>query len=74
MNVRFHHEPWDDATETEFVGGMGAILAGYLRDVASSGQADGDGIQVAEEVPPAGKSTRRRGARATTAGEEASHG
>jgi hypothetical protein len=71
MNVRFHHEPWDEATETEFVGGMGAILAGYLRDVAASGQADIE--EHNGEHEPSGKQRSRRSSASATA-EEARHG
>ncbi len=74
MNVRFHHEPWDEATETEFIGGMGAILAGYLRDVASSGQADVEGHDAEHEPSP--KDAPRRSVRtaAAAAAEEVRHG
>jgi hypothetical protein len=73
MNVRFHHEPWDEATETEFIGGMGAILAGYLRDVASG---PNDAVPPDAAPLPEGptKRSRRRvdGARTTTS--EVRHG
>lgn len=72
MNVRFHHEPWDEATETEFIGGMGAILAGYLRDVAASGQADTEEHDGEREL--SGKQRSRRSTRSAATTEEARHG
>lgn len=72
MNVRFHHEPWDEATEAEFVSGMGAILAGYLRDVASSGQADIEAHDGNHES--SGTQRSRRSTRSAATTDEARHG
>lgn len=73
MNARFHREPWDEATRTEFISGMGAILAAYLRGEAS-GHADGDPGAEPAEPEPSGKRTRRRADRSSKASNEVRHG
>lgn len=74
MNVRFHREPWDEETRTEFITGMGAILAAYLRDAASSGQADGDPGAEPAVPEPSPKHGRGRAGRSSNASNEVRHG
>lgn len=71
MNARFHREPWDEATRTEFISGMSAILAAYLRGEASADQANSE--QPAEPGPSA-KRARGRRPRPARTNEEARHG
>lgn len=54
MNVRFHHDPWDAETQAEFISGMGAVLAAYLRE----GKSDH------AEAPPT-EGTKKRSRRRT---------